>query len=514
MGDRRNEDRRAPEDRRQVVERRKASENRRAVFEVCRSTLHLALLVPGDGNKEDRIITRSIRWRKESNSVHTEDGARELTDAFRTLVSEERLVGASARIALNGEFCVTRVVAGPSEQVRRELHELEERTSHYLLLGPGPKAIAQSKQQLDARHQHALMSVANQNTLQLLAEIAGTVGLNIEVIEPSMVALSRAQARLPNDVEEACLIIQLDEGEAELGVCHEGRLMLEYRPGGGADSENIAHIVAEHLERLHRYLARQHGYRQPLEHVFLTGEPAAVERARLRFEQSAQFRTHVFDPGQLDVTWQYSDGTPGTEYAAALGTTLSYYPTEAQQLSPNLMEQMLVMSREPLRPFLVRCLIPLAAVVLVAIGLLLLWGRERVSTALLQAEMERFAPARARAAELQLNLVRAENKITQLTKLEQKLPKIHWGLLIQHIGQSMPGDVWLDRVSFQDGKAASLAGASYTDGGVYDFVSYLKQVPQVSQIDLTGTGVGRTPTGTATSFDLKLSLVEPTDSND
>ena len=42
----------------------------------------------------------------------------------------------------------------------------------------------------------------------------------------------------------------------------------------------------------------------------------------------------------------------------------------------------------------------------------------------------------------------------------------------------MPDDVWLDRLTFLDGKSASLSGASYTDGGVYDFVGYLKQVPE------------------------------------
>ena len=41
----------------------------------------------------------------------------------------------------------------------------------------------------------------------------------------------------------------------------------------------------------------------------------------------------------------------------------------------------------------------------------------------------------------------------------------------------MPDDVWLDRLTFHDGRSAALSGASYTDSGVYDFVGYLKQVP-------------------------------------
>ena len=67
---------------------------------------------------------------------------------------------------------MTRVITGPTEDVRREFAELEERSLRYLTLGPGPKALAGNTQQLDARHQHALLAVANQRTLDHLMQIA------------------------------------------------------------------------------------------------------------------------------------------------------------------------------------------------------------------------------------------------------------------------------------------------------------------------------------------------------
>ena len=77
--------------------------------------LHLALVVRGTGAEDsaDRIVTRSIRWRKEATSLNTDQGILELTEAVRTLVTDERLSGAKVRIALGGEFCVTRVITGP-----------------------------------------------------------------------------------------------------------------------------------------------------------------------------------------------------------------------------------------------------------------------------------------------------------------------------------------------------------------------------------------------------------------
>ena len=116
-----------------------------------------------------------------------------------------------------------------------------------------------------------------------------------------------------------------------------------------------------------------------------------------------------------------------------------------------------------------------------------------------------------KAEELKLTLVRTETKLKELHALAEKLPLSNWGGLLQHIAQSMPDDVWLDRITLRDRDTASLSGASYTDGGVYDFVNYLKQVPEISDIDLEGTGVGHTPTGPTTSFNLELSLAQSPD---
>jgi Tfp pilus assembly protein PilN len=105
-------------------------------------------------------------------------------------------------------------------------------------------------------------------------------------------------------------------------------------------------------------------------------------------------------------------------------------------------------------------------------------------------------------------LAAADGKLAQLALLERGLPKPNWGRLLARIAQSMPDDVWLDGLTFQDAKTASVTGSSYADGGVYDFVEYLKQVPDIGEIALQGTGTGHSPTGPTTSFDLQLSLVQ------
>jgi hypothetical protein len=502
-------DRRKSTERRETGDRRRQSDSRCAIFEVCRSMLHLAIVVrnSGDEGAGDRVVTRSICWRKDASSLHTEQGARELADAFRTLVIEERLAGAKIRIALGGEFCVTRVITGPTEEVRREFAELEERSLRYLTLGPGTKALAGNTQQLDARHQHALLAVANQRTLDQLMRAADTAGLQIESIEPSLIALSRAQARIRDTCKDACIIIQLDEDVAELGVCHNGRLLLDYRPGGRTNAENVAGVVAQHLSRLQRYIERYHSYIDaPLRHVYLAGDVDAVARAKSRFDNLECFDVHVFEPARLDMPWNHAAAAPDTDLAATLGTAMALYSDASEKQGPNLIETALAQLREPLRPILIRSLAPIAAVVLVAAGLLALHLKQWSETASLRSELDTLAPVCVRATELRLKLGAAERKLSQLQALEKQLPQPDWQQILNRISQSMPDDVWLDRLAVHDGATASLTGASYTDGGVYDFVGYLKQVPNVAEIALEGTGMGQSATGPTTNFTLQLTL--------
>jgi Tfp pilus assembly protein PilN len=509
---RRPSDRRDVPDRRHATDRRRGSDARSAVFEICRSNVHLALMICGSDGEPTKVTTRSLRWRTESTSLYSDASVKELTAAFRTLASEERLAGATAHIALSGEFCVTRVVTGSTDSVRRECSDLEERSHRYLTLGPGRKVIASSVEELDARHQHALLTVTNEWTLETLLEIGDTLGLRIATIESSLVGLSRMQAALRDGCQDACLVVQLDDGSAELGICQGGRLLLDYRPGGHADAGNIADIVAQHLTRVQRYLDRNHtNLKTPVRQVYLAGDAAEVARAELQFKRFGQFQVSVLDPGQLTMDWQYESSVPGPEIAATLGTAMLSEPDGGNRRSPNLLEEILAQSRDPMGPILIRSLLPLAAVLLVAAGLLVLYARERIGTNSLRTQLAELDPARTRAHELQLMLTSADLKLAELRALEQHLPDPNWGRLLTRIAQSMPDDVWLERLVCADARTAVLTGASYADGGIYDFVGYLKQVPGVEEIALQSTGVGHSASGPTTSFDLQLSLKRASD---
>jgi hypothetical protein len=112
----------------------------------------------------------------------------------------------------------------------------------------------------------------------------------------------------------------------------------------------------------------------------------------------------------------------------------------------------------------------------------------------------------ARATEMRLQLLSAEAKLAQLATLERKLSQPNWQQLLTRVSQSLPEDVWLERLVVRDGRSATLGGASFTDSGVYDFVNYLKNVPNIAEIALEGTGLSQSQSGPTTTFDLKATL--------
>ena len=66
-------------------------------------------------------------------------------------------------------------------------------------------------------------------------------------------------------------------------------------------------------------------------------------------------------------------------------------------------------------------------------------------------------------------------------------------------------DVW-HLLQVPDEPVDAFVGVASTGEGVYGFVGYLKQVPDVAEIALEGTGVGQSATGPTTNFTLQLTL--------
>lgn len=122
-------------------------------------------------------------WQSGNVKITSPEGALGLKGALRRLQQKLPRNVETTYITLSGEFCVTRVVSDTNENVLHEIHEIEARSSLYLSLGHGPKVVAGSIVQQDPRHQHATVSVVHRQTIEVILDIAKSVGLTVVSID-------------------------------------------------------------------------------------------------------------------------------------------------------------------------------------------------------------------------------------------------------------------------------------------------------------------------------------------
>lgn len=505
MSDRRNnKDRRG---RNRVKERRRQATEKFTVIEIVDADLRAVTLQRSPDGNDDQVSVMTLRWRMEATSLNSEAGLQELTAALSELALKHDLQSTNLQFVLGGEFCVTKAVRGTIEEVRSELQQIEQRSRLYLMLGPGEKVTVNRSQPIDARHEYAVAAVCNQKTLDTVHEAATRAGLQIDSIEPALVSSSRAIGRLSNASTEPYILIHLDTSTVELGVCNGGNLLLDYRPGGRTDPEELVELVRTHLNRLQRHVGRQlHEPPPQLKKVYLCGEKQAVERAFPVFSNCSQFDVEIVDPSKIQATWEFADIVDDSSAVPALGALLSTYLNKNEQDAPNFMEHILASTREPLKPVIIRSLMPLAAVLLIAAMIFAFNYTKKQAVNKLQSQLDGLATVQLRERELRLRRGAAKSKLEQLTRLADKVQSLPASEIVTRIGHCLPDDVWLSRLEISDFNQIKLAGSSYLEAGVFDFVNWLTQAPGFDDVALRSTRPGQSASGPAIDFSVELNL--------
>lgn len=477
-------------------------------LEISHDQLHAAVCEPApDSPPVVRML--STPWRKDALSLAAPEAAAELAAGLKSLVGGLRIQGSSAQLVLNGDYCVTRVVTGTADQVRQELQQLEQRALQYLALGPGEKTLAASLRPVDAKRQHALLTVVNQNVVNTLMDATAKAGLQVDWIEPALVALGRAVAKAGGDVDDPAIVVTLNERGTELGITHNGSLLLDFRAVGVTSPEKVADLLARHVGRFQRYCDRHIRYQNGrLKRIFLRGRPAEAHRLLELLQKLVPLPAAVLDPVLIEPTWQYRD-VGGPEWAGALGACLRPTLSEDEQFGPNLLERIKANIRQPLPVALARTCWPLAATLLFAAccgGVALF---QQTKQRLLSGEFAQVEADQREADRLRQQIIRQNTKIEHLTAIRAKLNSPAWDKLVQSLAQCLPNDAWLDSVRIANDDIV-LDGAAYSEDGVFEFVKWLQQCPAVEQVSLSGTRPTQMAAGPATTFSIQCRVPERT----
>lgn len=489
---------------------RKSTAGRIAVLELSREHLSLSVLERAPG---DAISLRSHRvaWDHESNGAFASVGQADLTARLRTMVGEEKLAGTPLHLVLSGDFCVTRNVAGTREQVERELRDLRERCSLYISLGQGPKAFAECVRNIDSRRSQGSMTVTNQELLAAITNAAAEVGFKVKSIEHSLVALSRAVGQAGLDAELPVIIVELNHRGIDLGISYQGRLLLDYRPGGlsrtPGEQRQLAAIILKHLGRIRRYCHRYFQYSGgKLSQVVLCGQEEEIDVLRQHFAETTDLETSVLLPRQVCPGWAIpAEQADDSTLLPTLGSLLHAIRASKEDETPNLLTPLLLSQREPIGPALVKQGWPLAAALALSLLAYLAGLYERTQAGRLAAPVQQARQDAEVLASQQIELASVEARMRNLTHLGRSLSPPAWDIFLTDVSGCLPQGTWLESLKIDRTGTVYLFGPSFNEYGVYELVEQLKRLPSLGEVVLEGTRPARLDSGPATLFDVKCS---------
>lgn len=490
--------------------RKKQSESHRVAIEICRSHLQLtAITQPTEGTTS--VHTRRIEWRREAVSLLSQKGGDELAEAMKELVQNENFASMTVTLALSGDYCVTRSVSGSSDHVRRELSELERRSALYLSLGHGAKSLGGSIRQLDARHQHALLGVVNQKILDTLIDAGNRAGLNIDSIEPSMVSLCRLIGMIKRDDDLPAVVVSISEQGAEVGITHQGQLLLDYRPAGNETNRQIADVVAQHMSRLQRYCDRYLTFAKgKIQRVFICGDSDSTHDVCSALKEQSDLTIEVLNPSLLDDRWQFDEATDSNAMAA-LGTCYRVDFDDRGSAGPNLMQHMSSHAHQPLVPTLLRTFWPVAAALLVGMGAWIFVAQHQRTNDLLAQQLAPIEEQSQESRRIRGEALMHRVAIEQLKAVSSGLSDPSWHTLLTKIAGCLPEDVWLTDFQVDSQGNIALTGTSYTSDGVFEFHRWLEQFTEFRDVALISTRPTRARSGPALRFEIHCVLREFSD---
>ena len=513
MADRREQnERRTTRERRSRRDRLRSQHNTVAVVEVTNSQLRIAILRHGESEEDGQVKAHAVTWGNESSSLNSEQGSQQFIDALGTIVGEHDIQSASFHFVLGGELCVTKTVRGSSEKVRNELKESEERSRLYLSLGPGDKVMVSHTQAIDARHEYALAAVCNQATLNTIHTTAEQLGIQVLTIEPALLSVNRAVNRLTDVPSDPYLLMHVDGDSVEVGVCHAGQLLLDFRPGGRGETAEVGTVLDTHINRLKRHAGRQLRSAPPdLNVVYLCGDRDTVSRASQSIEKQSQFEVRVISPSDIQATWQVENTVDDSMMVPALGTLLCSYLPNEERGAPNFMRHIIASTRAPVRPVIIRSLLPVAAMILFAVFGFLFNQYQARELAALQQDLDNLTGVQTEHRSMRLKITSLEQEMKAQKQMLAKLRREPVHSVVTRVGHCMPRDVWLSELIFTDLRTVRLSGSSLLENGIFEFTQWLSKAPEFQDVALRSTSPGNSRIGPVVDFNVEINCDDPRD---
>lgn len=475
--------------------------------------LTIVVLERGSGDSPDRVRHRHIVWRVEATDLASEQGQAELRAAVTRLAVEEKLQGVPIHLALSGDFCVTRVISGESEQVRREVRQVVDRSQVYLSLGVGSKVTAVTESAIDARRRHAWITVANRRIVEIVYEAFEAARLNLVRIEHTVAALSRVVQATGDDADAPVLVVDVCDNGVDVAIAHRGHLLLDYRPSGTNARECVGTIVGRHTKRLQRYIDRLlRGSSAALAKICICGESEDMERVCWNVVQQSDLPVRELTPACLPREWELDEeAASDSSLTANLGMLLEQTSGDVVNEYPNLLDPLRETMRGPIVGTLVKAGWPVVATLVMSLLLTVASVVQQFRAGSLERELAGIEDESVELDNTRLQLTAVQMEIDSLETMRRQLRLAPWSDMMTRIGQCLPGGVWLNEFRCQGQTGLTISGTSFSEDAVFEFVDHLRTVPDLANVSLESTQRTTEHSGPALKFTVMAEAPFPED---
>ena len=151
---------------------------------------------------------------------------------------------------------------------------------------------------------------------------------------------------------------------------------------------------------------------------------------------------------------------------------------------------------------LAKAIWPIAATLLLGLATFAWTRMESRNLAQLEANFAEYTPTRLETGRIMASLAQNSEYVTAVDRLHANLPKRSWGKTIGVSGQLLPQGVWMESLAIDSDATVTWIGSSFTEDGIYDFISKLGKNPQFDHVTLRSTQAVRLKTGPALRFEV------------
>lgn len=438
-----------------------------------------------------------------------------ILDPLQQLVDRYRLQGQSAHVALGGDICVTRTFYGTHDEVDANCKELCDRSSHFLVLGRGPKVHCKAERMLDAKHKRAWVTLAQHELLEFVTQAIEASGLRLGRVEHTITTLCRIAGSSGMDANQPVLMVLTGRGLADLIISYQGQLLLEYRPSQkkGNDACRLdmwSDAINRHLKCLQRFLGSQ----LPKGHEQLSMVCIPGTKWNPTGTTAAQLAAMGLSPVNLSVD-QVCEGLvaerplPTNEMMAAIWLSRQMSELEPEpKYSGDLSTDFRPENRLTVRS-LTKVLWPVAASIMLVVGIGMDSLRQKASLSTLEQQLDELQMVRIEAGKLNERIASSKEIMKVSESLRSKLVAPVAEDIVRALGRALPTGCWLKQISLSSSKSRiGIVGSCFTNDAIFEYVETLKNCGLLRDANVVATRSVRSGSGPAFEFELEGFLSE------